>query len=928
MDPQRNSRLALLVAESLRLPPAERDAHLERGAAGDPALLIQARALLHAQVRAQDTVRAAAPTSPPPSAGAEPGEPNLAARRLGDCTLTRRLAGGGMGVVYEAVQDPPGRVVAVKVLRAALAGEEGRLRFAHEARLLARLRHPGIAQIYETGTTTGEAGEELPFFVMEHVAGAQTLLDHAASRRLGTRERLRLFTRVCDAVHFGHTKGVIHRDLKPGNVLVDADGAPKVIDFGIARSTIPETQGHATPHTETGLLVGTLPYMSPEQVSGERSDVDTRSDVYALGVILYELLTGRLPYELEGLGVVEVARAITSKPPLPPARFAPDTAGDLTVILGKALAKDPAQRYASAEALGQDVERYLAFAPIQARPPSIAYQLRLLARRHRAAFAAALTGLAALIGAVVVSAWYATEEAAQRRVAESQRARAEALLAGTRELVPWLLRDFNADLARLPGSVAVRAALAARLREHLDALAVTERDHPAVLDAAIEARTALGEALGAAGASHLGRRPEAVAQFTQALELLARRESQGAGAAWLSVSRADLLLARSSSRKELGDLRGARDDVDAALQALGPRSAAESPDLARRRLEAETRRADLDWAEGRHEPALAAYADVLERWSSPGLAEATEREREAGRALAHLALAQCLLELGRHADAAPHVAAVALVSRDLAARPQLTPAQLHLLYYLDDNVGRGLLEAGRHEQAAERFRSALATAERRVGHDPLDAQARAQAHNAHQLLGRAAFDQGRYPEALEHYGRGLALSETLGVGEPPESNLLWDRRLALTFLGQSHLALGGWAEAEAALRRATVLADARAQSLPEMSSFVGQRDAWGQLSNVDVRRFRTLVSSREAVVRAAQRGEAFGLCFAATSAADLLDGLADAALRRARAHLARARDALARVRDTPQWSDGFAADLANMEANLAAMDAGLAALAR
>jgi tetratricopeptide (TPR) repeat protein len=943
-DPQRFARLLALVEAGKRMPLAERTAFLAREASDDAALRDEAHAVLDAEARAGSAASGGPPAPPPPrvasaapaaspgpsrAADLEPGEPNLAAKRLGDCTLVRRLAGGGMGVVYEATQDPPGRTVAVKVLRAALAGDEGRLRFAHEARVLGRLQHPGIAQIYETGTTTGDDGEELPYFVMEHVPGARTLLEHAAAHDLTTRERLALFVRVADAVHFGHTKGVIHRDLKPGNVLVDAQGTPKVIDFGIARSTVPEADGHATPHTATGLLVGTLPYMSPEQVTGT-GDVDTRSDVYALGVILYELLTGRLPYDLEGVGLVEAARRIATSPPLPPERFAPATQGDLGVILGKALAKEPSQRYASAEALSQDVQRFLAFTPIQARPPSLSYQLRLFARRHRAAFVASVIGLVALVGAVVVSAWFAAREARERVEADRQRQRAEGLLAETRKLVPWLLRDLDEEISRLPGSVTPRSRLAARLQEHLDALAVTDEDHPDVLESALEARLALGDLLGGAGGATLGRREEAAAQFTRALDLAQRRAAQpGADRRLMALRRGQLLLGRSGVRRELGDLEGATRDLDEGLAGIESLPRAGDLQVVELDLELRTKRADMEWYAGRHAAALEAYRALLERWTGPDMAQAPEATRTRGITLTHLALAQALLEMGMRERAAPHLEAVAAAARTLEAASDPSSKDLSLLYYLHDNVGRGLLEAGDLEEAEARMRAALAAAERRRARDPVDAQGRIQVHNARMLLGRVAFDARRYEQALEEYGKALGESDSLVMGEPAGSNLLWDRRLALTQMAGAEMALGRPQRAERLLARALPLAEARTKALPkDGDAFLGLRDVLAMSSNAALRRFRAALGLREHVAGAVGAAAALGAPDLSPRVAVASQRVAQGALRQARERLQRSREALLACKPLPGWSAGHERDLARTEESLAAMDEVLTELAR
>src|SRR5215472_836032 len=216
--------------------------------------------------------------------------------RCGHYRLLRLIGRGGMGAVYEAEQDSPRRIVALKVIKAGLASEELARRFAQESQALGRLQHPGIAQIHESGAIDTDFGPQ-PYFAMEFIRG-EPLDRYAESHGLDTRQRVELIARVCEAVHHAHQRGIIHRDLKPGNILVDETGQPKILDFGVARMTDSGTR--TTRQTDAGQLVGTLAYMSPEQVLADPLEVDTRSDVYSLGVILYELLGKRLPYNTQG----------------------------------------------------------------------------------------------------------------------------------------------------------------------------------------------------------------------------------------------------------------------------------------------------------------------------------------------------------------------------------------------------------------------------------------------------------------------------------------------------------------------------------------------------------------------------------------------------------------------------------------------------
>ncbi len=295
-------------------------------------------------------------------------------------TILREIGRGGMGVVYEAEQHEPRRRVALKVLHGP-GGDERRDRlFQKEIHLLARLRHPGIATIYSSGQT----GDGRQFFTMELVTG-ELLNVYVAGKNPSLRDRLELFARICEAVAHAHEHGVIHRDLKPSNILVDADGHPHIVDFGLARATDPRA-GLTVTVTHTGILLGTLPYMSPEQARGEHDAVDERSDVYALGVILYELLTGYAPYKL-GANLIQAIKAICDEPPRPLRQFARDLPGDVQAVALKALEKDVTRRYASVRALWQDVQRYLRGEPVLASQPG---SLRILVRRvsrHRTTWA-------------------------------------------------------------------------------------------------------------------------------------------------------------------------------------------------------------------------------------------------------------------------------------------------------------------------------------------------------------------------------------------------------------------------------------------------------------------------------------------------------------------------------------------------------------
>ncbi len=362
-----------------------------------------------------------------------------------------KLGQGGMGVVWEAEQENPKRRVALKVLRRDHTIDDYHAHmFRREVETLARLKHPNIAAIYESGTT--EDGDD--YFAMELVRGEtldrwlEARADHVDTDELEL--RLQLFRAMCDAVHYAHQRGVIHRDIKPANIIVTEDATSfagtvsgtskatiKILDFGLARLT--DADIAATMVSEIGTIKGTLQYMSPEQARGDMESIDTRTDVYALGVILYEILTGRLPYEVTRGAVVEAIRIICEDPPTP---LRDSWSGvrrldvDLETIVGKALEKKAERRYVSAAALAEDIERLLASQPILARPPSALYQIRKFAARNRVLVGGAALALLMLAAFAVVM----TVQAGRIR-SEAERANREAATA--REVSDFLIGLFD-----------------------------------------------------------------------------------------------------------------------------------------------------------------------------------------------------------------------------------------------------------------------------------------------------------------------------------------------------------------------------------------------------------------------------------------------------------------------------------------------------
>ncbi len=431
MTRERFQAVRALFDEAAELPPEARDAFLRRRCGDDDALRQQVERLLRLDGQAQRREQ--------PPAEAAIGEalrlamesvpPALA--RVGPFQLLRVIGQGGMGTVYLGVQESPRRRVAVKILRADHATPEALRRFRHEADVLARLRHPGIASVYEAGIAETPLGPR-PYIAMELIEGVP-LHRHAEARGLPLRERIELLARVCDAVEHAHAQGIVHRDLKPSNILVGPDGAPHVVDFGVARviggGAVPDgAEGGASGadvsmHTRAGQVIGTLAYMSPEQLEGGSVDVLPSADVYALGVVLFESLSGRLPIDVRGVSMAEALRRLREQDPSRLSASQSTLRGDLETIVLKALEKEPQRRYATAGDLGAELRRYLRNEPIEGRPASRLYRIRKFVRRHRGLTVASATIFLLLVTALAVVTLLAVGERQQRMLAEERQRR-------------------------------------------------------------------------------------------------------------------------------------------------------------------------------------------------------------------------------------------------------------------------------------------------------------------------------------------------------------------------------------------------------------------------------------------------------------------------------------------------------------------------
>lgn len=716
----------------LEVPSEERQALLDRLCAGRDDLRREVESLLEAHGASTSFLR---PLAALPAV--DRGVPVGVGTIVGAYRLVEPIGHGGMGTVFlaERTDGAFAHRVAVKVMRAALTDRDAVRRFQAERQILASLSHPNIVTLIDGGTTA----QGQPYLAMEYVEG-QPIVQWLVDRRASLEDRLRLFRQVCSAEHFAHRHGIVHRDLKPANILVTRDGVPKVLDFGVAK--LLERPGPEA--TVTRLLPGPLTpnYASPEQLRGLA--VTTASDVYSLGVLLFELLAGTRPYETTGRPVDEVLKQVLDGPSVRPSAVAarreagpqavplPFAArrlrGDLDAIVLKAMHVDPAQRYSSAEEFSDDVARWLGGKPVLAREPSFAYVARKFAQRHRTVTAVIALAVVGVLVALGVALW-------QRQVAVRERAVAEQRFDDVRGLTMALIFKLHDAVAPLDGSTEVRRLIVSQALGYLERLAASSQREDVRLDLALGYKQ-IGRVQGDPQTPNLGDREAALQSYRRAIELLSTlRESPTLGAkALFEMSQTNRLISSL-----LGQM-GRRDEaVAAAHEALATARAAMQRDPEN---------------------------DEIRRLVASGHFAVALSEPDRAEKVRHWLAAEPIFEalLASKPDDADRMRNVALVNKYLG----------------------GVRQIDREDEEAERrYRRALELDERRAAAAPASRLVQFDLAIDLANLGSVLAKKKQYGEALRFYERSVAMRERLVASDPKD--VLAQQTLAVVLVAVARL---------------------------------------------------------------------------------------------------------------------------------------------
>jgi non-specific serine/threonine protein kinase/serine/threonine-protein kinase len=572
MDPERWQRVKQVLATALELGPAERESYLEQSYAEDASLRADLEPLVAVERRLSDKFLDGSDLAVAAATLLPPDEAYWIGRRVGPYKVVEQVGAGGMGEVYRAVRadDQYQKEVALKFVRAGQYSGDIFARFKNERQILAGLDHPNIAKLLDGGATD----DGTPYLVMELIEG-RPITEYCNVHELSVTERLKLFLQVCSAAHYAHQRLIIHRDIKPGNILVTPGGTPKLLDFGIAKILEPDSQVPLSEATLTNFRVLTPSYASPEQITGQ--PMTTASDVYSLGVVLYELLTGVSPYAPANTSPQEIAQAVCEREPQKPSfavkssppnreetldhqsralpaisgeKLRKQLSGDLDNIVLMSLRKEPSRRYASVNDLQEDIRRHLENIPVIARNDTVLYRATKFVARHKPGVAAALAFALVLIAGIIITMREA--RIAQRRFND------------VRALANSLIFDVHDSVKDLPGSTPARKIIVDRALQYLNVLARESAGDVGLQRELATAYERVGSVQGDYLENNLGDSEGTLASYNKALAL--RKQINADSSDWndrLALVQGYRLVAHQLWAN--GDPRGARDPIERAI---------------------------------------------------------------------------------------------------------------------------------------------------------------------------------------------------------------------------------------------------------------------------------------------------------------------------------------------------------------------------
>jgi eukaryotic-like serine/threonine-protein kinase len=776
MSSERWKRIEEIFMEAVEQPPVRRSAFLEAACSGDASLRAEVESLLHHEIAAEADLRAAvadaASSLPPSLAGSEIGT------AIGPYQIVREIGRGGMGTVYLAVRvdEQYLQTVAIKLVRKGMDSEFILSRFRHERQILANLNHSNIAAMLDGGTTD----DGRPYFVMEYIEG-QPILDYCRDRALSLHEKLDLFRAICSAVHHAHQKLVIHRDLKPGNILVTSDGVPKLLDFGIAKLLVPELFPGGEPATATTFRLMTPDYASPEQVRGEA--LTTATDIYSLGATLFELLTEKRPFRTVEKGTLEVQQAILRDDPPKPSSVVDSStrrliAGDLDNIVLMAMRKEPNRRYASVEQLADDIRRFQQDLPVFARKDTVTYRLSKVVRRNRAASVISLFLVVTLIAGLASTLWQA--RLAERRFNE------------LRKLSNSFLFEFHDAIQDLPGSTPARALVVRKALEYFDTLARDSGSDESLLAELAAAYQRVGDVQGSQFQSNLGDTAGAMKSYSKALEIRKRLHESNRTDRRRRFELAITQRSIGDMQWQTGDLAGSLKtyrEVRGVLEELQRDN--NTREIEQALAETHHRIGDAEANLNDSTRALATYGKahgIYEGWTK---SEPTNKIARRGLSMSQLRVAHILGRQGKGKEALGYLHQAlelrkVLLSEDatsLTARRDL----MTVYNRIGDLKGNPYTEnLGDKKGAEEAYRESVAIARDIAQRDPSNARAFYDLAITYMRLGDLLKDTGTRTERLRTYQAGKEISEAALKADPRNNEVKYNLALLHTRIALVH----------------------------------------------------------------------------------------------------------------------------------------------